>query len=308
MIATHPRRRTIHAILAVALLSIASGVAARAQSAAGAGEARIQLFDNFAVSGKTGEPKPDMSISTCTSACEQDKSCAAFSYNKWEKTCLLSTEAGVFHFDPGAISGLRSDNPPPATSEAAFSMDCTGNRGLVGATLRAETSSLGACTQSCANEKDCVAFGFDGASKQCVLYSSSDEMQPAASSIVGIKRQVDSGVRLAEAHSCEAFVHADAAVQRPPPPITDMSIVVTPQRCVVDAFKKKLLTATQPDPDLVSKAMAECDEVLAPFRRALIARTHDRAFADRTVASIRNASLRGLGIGLMSYYFAKNKQ
>jgi hypothetical protein len=76
-------------------------------------------------------------------------------------------------------------------------------------------------------------------------------------------------------------------------------LVAQHQKCVLRAFARDAGKASAYDPTLLDKAVGECEKILSPLKKSILARTHDPAFADNILDKIRRASKRGVAVVLV---------
>jgi hypothetical protein len=79
------------------------------------------------------------------------------------------------------------------------------------------------------------------------------------------------------------------------------------QRCVIDAFADGVKHADKFNPDLVDQAIANCEWVLEPLQKSIVAKTADKDFAESQLRKIREASRRGLTVALLGYIVTRGQ-
>jgi hypothetical protein len=62
------------------------------------------------------------------------------------------------------------------------------------------------------------------------------------------------------------------------------------------------------DPTLLNSAVAQCEKLLEALKKSIIARTHDKAFADLMLDKIRRASKRGTAVALLRFLIARKSR
>jgi hypothetical protein len=83
--------------------------------------------------------------------------------------------------------------------------------------------------------------------------------------------------------------------------MSESNLIARHQRCVLSAYAQNAKTARDFDPDLLEKSIAQCEMLLVPLRRSIIARTYDPNFAESILEKIRRASKRGVAVALLGY-------
>lgn len=267
---------------------------------------RLEIFDNYDLA-QDGRSVDAHDPSACAALCEADSSCKSFTFDKWEKRCVIAGEAGSLRFEPSAISGIRAASPMPLETQDPFAMECYVGReikGVVSTSFSAE--QIDTCAAECAKTEDCVGFAYHKDTISCSLLKSANELTANASLISGVKRQSDP--RAAKpTQSCTERPVQGAALTKPSLPVNEKALVVVHQRCVLNAFETLLRASRTVKADLPIKALDECEKLLLPLRRRITASTHDVAFAESVVGSIRSASRRGLTVAILGYLSSKDQ-
>jgi hypothetical protein len=290
----------IYLIVGGAYLAFAFGGSAQEAAAD-----QFKVIENYRIAQKQSTPSKVSDLDECIRICHENNLCKSFNYNKPSHTCSIAPEAGLLSFEPSVTSGIPVEAAVPAVSQAPFYLDCAENQFPVDEpALIKESVTLDACSVGCSDEESCVAFGYDAQRKKCGYYATLTGTKPMEASLLGIKHQIDVGVRHDEKECTEYY--AEKAHQGASGEVDEKNIVVVYQRCVFTTFKTKLIHTTSADPNLAHSAAAECEKLLEPLHRVVTARTGNPAFADRMLHEIRMTAMRNLSIGLMASYFEQS--
>lgn len=147
-------------------------------------------YDNYDLIGGDLRRLQDTDMAGCASACEADRSCAAYSFDKWNRWCFLKDAAVTFRLEPNTMSGIRTSVAKPPISTIPVAM--LRYRGKAFPWEGQETrgaNSFEECEGRCQTLESCVAWTFFREKKQCRLMATTGEYfrDPRADS--GIKRQ-----------------------------------------------------------------------------------------------------------------------
>jgi hypothetical protein len=263
----------------------------------------FQIIDQYRIAQGRGVSQTAADLSVCVKSCQEDKSCKSFNYNKTSHTCTLASDALSLLFEPTVTSGLPMGAVAPSASDAPFYLDCVENQAPVDPpTAIEESDAFATCNQGCFEDEACVAFGYDSQKRMCAYYASLTGMHTARASILGLKHQLDVDHRHDE-KECRSFEAESADQGAPHNEVNGKSVVVLYNRCLFHAFKVKLLHTQAVDPNLVSAAKGECESIVQPLHKVIMARTGSRAFADRMIRELESTALRNLSVGLLASYF-----
>lgn len=83
---------------------------------------------------------------------------------------------------------------------------------------------------------------------------------------------------------------------------SNSNLVVRHQHCALDTFAKNLKNTRTFDPNLLDKSVAQCETLLEPLKKSIIARTHDAKFAETIAVKIRRASKKGAAVAVATYF------
>lgn len=126
----------------------------------------------------------------CTRRCGSDKQCEGYTYDRWDKVCILKTGVGILRTDPRVISGVRYSSPvihDPGQVVMRKILSKTFPKYPADETYQAR--SFEQCSAYCLRNDDCGAFNFTQASGACRIISSPEKYTPSATDDIGIKIQ-----------------------------------------------------------------------------------------------------------------------
>jgi hypothetical protein len=126
----------------------------------------------------------------CSAACQNDASCKAFSYDRWNRWCFLKSSVGELALEPASISGVKTAQGEPVLSTAAVRIERRLAKGYAGPHTRSNAaSSPEQCEDTCQLSKDCIGFTYSKAAKTCKTFDRIDRFGPEANAISGHKTQ-----------------------------------------------------------------------------------------------------------------------
>ena len=152
----------------------------------------FKSFENFDIRGKDARTIKNTDIVACQSSCSEDRSCMAFSFDKWNQYCFLKSNIDKLSLDPRSVSGVRSDAPEPELATTPLKMTRYRKKVFPGDGYRLSTQlRFEGCELECQAEKKCVAFTYQRArkNKECSLFAKTGEYNSSPDADSGIKTQ-----------------------------------------------------------------------------------------------------------------------
>ena len=145
----------------------------------------------------------------CVSACNENKQCRAYSFDKWRHACYLKSEiAGLaLTLDPTSVTGVRDDVPAPPAATTAMTIQHYRGRSFPGSgykTIKAAQPET--CEAACREESTCNAYTVQKNDGLCRLFDAVSEYTSNS--------DIDSGVKMQK----PAPGTASVAVSAPPAP------------------------------------------------------------------------------------------
>jgi uncharacterized membrane protein len=189
------RRRVSLAIAIVAFVGPALGVSAEQPqgslaSPASANRIETQVFDNYALSGPTSRRLSNVDALSCFASCRADGQCAALTYVKWSRECLLKRASGEFRFEPNSLSAVTASAAPPTAMTGPIEMECNAGVSFMAKETDSLTDiSIENCEKVCERDASCVGFVHASSQRLCKLFKTIDWISPQAGVVGGVKRQ-----------------------------------------------------------------------------------------------------------------------
>jgi len=128
---------------------------------------------------------------TCGEKCLKDADCKAYTYDQWNKVCILKATAERIRLDPRAYSQAKADRDLPQVS-TLIRFQSRANRKFPGYSYKKfEGLSATLCRGQCELENKCLGYNYAAAGSRCELFESPAEYQPAAGVEIGFKVQFE---------------------------------------------------------------------------------------------------------------------
>ena len=159
-------------------------------NAPGSAGRAFAVFENSDVGGEELRRVQGIGGPECSSACEGEAKCAAYTYNKWNRWCFLKAKLGLLRLEPSATVGVRKTLPSPLRAAGESRIFRYRTRSFPGeAYRRLSSSSYELCEQSCIDEQRCIAVSFVREGGDCRLFATATEYLVDAAVDSGVKRQ-----------------------------------------------------------------------------------------------------------------------
>jgi hypothetical protein len=150
----------------------------------------FNTYDNFDMKGGELRTLKKIELDKCSAACQSEKSCHAFSFDKWNKWCFLKSTVSSLILEPSTITGVRKNAGGPATSDVAVRMERRPAKSFEGSGLRnVSVGSPESCQQACEHDAKCLGFTFSRADQACKLFENIGTFSPNGNSTSGFKTQ-----------------------------------------------------------------------------------------------------------------------
>lgn len=147
------------------------------------------VFEARDMIGGDGTSQKGLTQNECEASCRFDSLCKAFTYDKWNKLCLLKSGAGVLRLDPRTVTVVLSGSIPRESS-APLQMMKRNNRAFPNAPYRVpSTSDYDVCAALCMQDRTCLGVNFRESSRKCEMFAAPSEYGPQAGVSIGIKSQ-----------------------------------------------------------------------------------------------------------------------
>jgi hypothetical protein len=125
----------------------------------------------------------------CVSACQANRQCRAFTFDKWNRFCFLKSDITALSLDPRSVTGIPGNVAPPPMAAGAIVMEHYRGRAFPGSGYRTLTGQPDTCEAACRNDAGCVAYTFRKPDGACHLFDVTGEYFPDALADSGGKLQ-----------------------------------------------------------------------------------------------------------------------
>jgi hypothetical protein len=150
----------------------------------------FNTYDNFDMNkGDLRSTLKKIELNKCVASCEAEKSCQAYSFDKWNKWCYLKSSVSTLALEPSATTGIKKNAAEPPKSGASIRIDLRGAKLFEGKSRNATAKSPDACEQTCEQDGQCLGFTFSKREQACRLFDDISTFSSDTDSISGIKTQ-----------------------------------------------------------------------------------------------------------------------
>jgi PAN domain/HdeA/HdeB family len=147
-------------------------------------------FDNFDLPGGDLRRLERVDLDKCAVACESDRDCHAYSYDKWNRWCFLKSKPTTLTLDPGSTSAVKSSSVQPASSIAAVRMEDRTAKAFAGADHQmASGLSVESCQERCRQDRECLGYTYLKKDKSCHLFTDITTFTADTAAMSGFKTQ-----------------------------------------------------------------------------------------------------------------------
>lgn len=150
----------------------------------------FRTYDNFDMFGGDLRKIQKIELKECLAACQADRQCSGYSFDRWNRYCYLKSTTNALTFDPSSTTGLRADIDDPGFSKVEYRIDRRANKSLEGpSSVKVRISGVEDCDRGCAADKACFGFTFEKPRAVCRVFSAINTFKPDRSATSGIKTQ-----------------------------------------------------------------------------------------------------------------------
>jgi PAN domain-containing protein len=130
-------------------------------------------------------------LATCSSECQSNAQCQAYSFDRWNRWCFLKGGLNTLTLDPRSVTGVRQHLSQPENSTGSVQMYHYRRKAFQeGKVLQtAANFSLDSCEQSCVINSSCIAYTFLTTTRRCILLSDAGEYFTNPNAHSGAKQQ-----------------------------------------------------------------------------------------------------------------------
>lgn len=133
-----------------------------------------------------GMPLKNVTMADCENACRSDSRCLAFTFNKKYSACFLKSAGERVFSNANADAGYKAALSPVLRNSKITILEATDLPG--GDFNRLNGVGFGICSDTCEEDKRCLAFTYHGKSKTCWLKSAVSPPSLNRRAISGIKQ------------------------------------------------------------------------------------------------------------------------
>lgn len=153
-------------------------------------EMSFRRMPNTDLAGPVIATEGTTDLEVCESACANNRSCRAYSFNMWNAMCFLKGDPTLRLMEPSTMSGLKDETYPPPISNAEVAMVRFRHKLFPGDPYRLSSmDSFEDCEASCRDSDSCVAFSFVKVELACRMFHSAGEYSNDEEADSGAKRQ-----------------------------------------------------------------------------------------------------------------------
>ena len=125
----------------------------------------------------------------CKQQCSGMATCDGYTFDRWNRLCILKSDVRYSRLEPKAVSEIKGTTRIPRSSQQ-IAIQIRKGRAFPGDAYSSNVvASIESCRMLCMNDKDCLAFNYDHAGRNCSLFDDPGEYGAKPKMSVGIKFQ-----------------------------------------------------------------------------------------------------------------------
>lgn len=129
-------------------------------------------------------------VDACKDACVDAAECIGYSFDIWNKMCILKSGASSLTVSPKSVSAVRASQTQPSPSGSRIQIDRFRGKGFPDKNTRVSAdTTLDGCERTCLGDEACMAYTFLKSPARCVLLDNPGEYFPNSSADSGVKVQ-----------------------------------------------------------------------------------------------------------------------
>lgn len=149
------------------------------------------VFEARDMVGSDGSVIKDVTQGSCETSCRADTLCKGFTYDKWNRLCILKTGTGLLRLEPRSITVIFSDQAPRESS-SVMQMTKRNGRAFPNAPYRSTSSGdFEQCSNACLEDKRCLGVNYTP-TNQCQFFDAPNEYARRPGYTIAIKSQISS--------------------------------------------------------------------------------------------------------------------
>jgi hypothetical protein len=131
-----------------------------------------------------------VSIQDCADACSASPECQAYSYDSWNRFCILKNGISSLTLNAKSTAGVREGLPAPPRFDGEIEIDHYPSKGFPDQPSNVISNiSVENCEQVCSNDSACIAYTFFSSSGLCKMFDSPGEYFTDVDAESGVKVQ-----------------------------------------------------------------------------------------------------------------------
>ncbi len=149
----------------------------------------MQVFTGRAAEGNDLSRAPATTVEDCQARCTATAGCGAYSFDGWNKLCLLKSTATCLRRDPRYTTAVTSGVAVRQSTEATV-IDRRRDKAYPGAGYRTQPADTAdACADLCQQDDRCEGFNYKVQPKSCSVMARPAEYATEAGTEIGIRSQ-----------------------------------------------------------------------------------------------------------------------
>ena len=128
---------------------------------------------------------------SCAAECASSSECKGYSYDKWNRLCILKRDLNLLILSAKSVTGVKRDVSEPSLSKMAIVLERYRGKAFRDTpSVAFSQPSIDACESACRDDESCISFTFLGNSGgECRLFSDTGEYFSDKRAVSGIKVQ-----------------------------------------------------------------------------------------------------------------------
>ena len=149
----------------------------------------FSTYDNFDSPSFDIQTLKNVDLSRCAAACETDRDCSVYTFDKWNRWCFLKSRAVALSFEPRSTTGVKIGVELPPPSDFAIRIDHQLGRKFAGSSRKFSGVSTEVCEKICEGDDRCMGYTFFQKEQSCYLFDKISSYVRDARSKSGLKTQ-----------------------------------------------------------------------------------------------------------------------
>ncbi len=146
-------------------------------------------YDNFDAPSSDIRTLKNVDLSKCASACETDRDCSVYTFDKWNRWCFLKSRAIALSFEPRSTTGVKVGIELPPLSDSAIRIDHHLGRKFIGTSRKFSGILTEVCEKICQGDDGCIGYTFFQREQSCYLFDKISSYASDARAKSGLKTQ-----------------------------------------------------------------------------------------------------------------------